>query len=65
MLTRPVARGSSLGAEEPPSQMKGPQFYQKGPLFCLKKPQICLKVHYFVEKVHNFASILLKGTQFC
>ena len=50
-LNRPVVRGSSLGAEEPSSQIKGPQFYQKGPLLCLKRPQIC---HYFVEKVHNF-----------
>ena len=57
------SQGGSLGVEEPPSQIKGPQFYQKGPLFRLKKPQICqkgrpqicLKVHYFVEKVHNFA----------
>ena len=33
---RPVAKGGSLGAEELPSQIKGPQFYHKGQLFCLK-----------------------------
>ena len=35
------SQGGFLGAEEPPSQIKGPQSYQKGPLLCLKKPQIC------------------------
>ena len=39
------SQGGSLGAEEPPSQIKGPQFYKKGPVFCLKIPQICYKVH--------------------
>ena len=67
-LNRPVAKGGSLGAKEPPSQIKAPQFYQKGSLFCWKKlqicqncllfclrrPQNCWKVHYFVQKVHNF-----------
>ena len=28
------SQGSSLDAEEPPSQIKGPQFYQKDLLFC-------------------------------
>ena len=45
---RPVARGS-LG-EEPPSQIKGPLFYQKAPLFSLKKPQICQRGALFCLK---------------
>ena len=30
---RHVARGGSVGANEPPSQIKGPLFQRKGPLF--------------------------------
>ena len=30
---RHVARGGSVGSDEPPSQIKGPLFQRKGPLF--------------------------------
>ena len=32
-LIRHVARGGSVGSDEPPSQIKGPLFQRKGPLF--------------------------------
>ena len=56
------SQGASLGAEEPPSQIKDPQFYQKGPLFCLKKPQICQKGPLFCLKKPQ---ICQKGPLFC
>ena len=36
-ISRPVARGGAVGADAPPSQIKGPLFLKK--------------VHYFEEKV--------------
>ena len=68
-LFRPVARGGSVGSDEPPSQTKGPLFYAKrstfyntGPLFTIKGfPLVQLvkqKVHYkdkmsLTKKVHQ------------
>ena len=42
---RPVARRGAVGADAPPSQIKGPFFLGKGPYTYLKE-----KVHYFTIK---------------
>ena len=47
MLLRPVARGSSVGSEEPPSQREVHYLVMKGPL--LKN-----KVHLLKQKVHCY-----------
>ena len=48
---RLVARGGSVGADEPPSEIKGPLFYKK--------------VHYFEEKHLILYNLKKRSTIYC
>ena len=64
---RPVAKGGSLGAEEPPSLNKRSTILLKRSTILFKSHNFVKNILYFVKKVHNFVNNLLfcqKGPHF-
>ena len=51
---RPVAKGGSLGAEEPPSLNKRSTILLKRSTILFKSHNFVKNILYFVKKVHNF-----------
>ena len=53
---RPVAKGGSLGAEEPPSLNKRSTILLKRSTILFKSHNFVKNILYFVKKVHNFVN---------